>query len=475
MREAWFGAMVALTGLLAGCGAPAVQAPPAAVPTLAAVAPTVAPSPTAIAATPTTGATAAPPTAAPAPRPTEVPAAGTPDVTPPPPTPDAPLDAALRSFAGNALLYTRLDRFLMLTDVNGQQIWLTADQHFCGRSNTALSQGGVWSADGRYLAIECQYDGLEPNVLVETITVNVLDTTTGKLRQIVASQNWAGMSAQPWSPAGARLLVYADEAVGPAWSVFDLTSSKLTRLIAIDPDTGSSGAAWSPDGSQVAVIGQRVGEQHQGVYLMNADGTHVRQLPLDAAPAFSGLSPAIGWSPDGRSMLVGRQLNPAENTYSYQALRLDLQSGDIAVLAENLLDWPDMRWSPDGRGLLLKKYATDDRTIVAWSLYQADGTLARTFSSEPTRSIEQLAWMPDGRLALAVNRVNFGVELLIAELEGKEQVIATRPGAFAHTIAVAPDGSLFAIEMAAHIVIFDGQGKALSEFDGTIQGWRPKR
>jgi len=133
-----------------------------------------------------------------------------------------------------------------------------------------------------------------------------------------------------------------------------------------------------------------------------------------------------------------------------------------------------VRWSPDGRWFAFKTYATADRTIVAWSLHQADGILVRSLSSDPTRSVEDLAWLPDGRLALAVNRVNFGVELVIADLDGQEQVVATRPGAFAHRIAVAPDGSLFAIQLDGRIVVFEAQGAMRSELEGTLQGWRPR-
>ena len=70
--------------------------------------------------------------------------------------------------------------------------------------------------------------------------------------------------------------------------------------------------------------------------------------------------------------------------------------------------------------------------------------------------------------------MNFGVELVIANTDGQEQVVATRPGAVAHTIAVAPDDSLFAIGVANQIVIFDAHGNIRSELDGTIQAWRPK-
>jgi Tol biopolymer transport system component len=49
--------------------------------------------------------------------------------------------------------------------------------------------------------------------------------------------------------------------------------------------------AWSPDGSQVA-FGMYSDPGHEGIWVMNADGSSMRQLTDDG-----GLSPA--WSPDG--------------------------------------------------------------------------------------------------------------------------------------------------------------------------------
>src|SRR5262245_27622669 len=118
MRLAYVGAIMALAVLLARCGAPEVQAPPTArsavvlsptaAPTATTVAPALARATATLLPTELPAATAAP---------TWVAATFEPPVeTPPPPTPDAPLGEALRRFDGNALLYTRPDRFLMLTD-----------------------------------------------------------------------------------------------------------------------------------------------------------------------------------------------------------------------------------------------------------------------------------------------------------------------------------------------------------------------
>jgi dipeptidyl aminopeptidase/acylaminoacyl peptidase len=422
-------------------------------------------------------------------------ATSTPNAEPPsretellPPTPSAQIGDALRAFTGNALLYTRPDRFLMLADPGGRQIWLTADERFCGRSNTALSQSGAWSADGRYIAIHCQDDGFDSKMLVELFTLNVLDTATGKLGRInTGSDEGRGIRVDTsiglWAPAAPRLLVYTERTTAMetdtqhvyGWSVFDVETGTISELITFDPDAGSyPEAAWSPDGSEAAVIGRRVGEQQSDVYVVNIKGSAARRLKLDDVASFYGFNGGLAWSPDGQFLLLNRQLNPSPNIYVYQELRVDIKSGGAAVLADNLDAPAKARWSPDGRWFLLSTYTTRDHTIMGWSLYRADGTFVRTFSSDPARSVENIVWMPDShRLAIAANRVEFGVEVIVANLEGQEQVIATRPGAFVHQIAVAPDSTQLAIGMGERLVILDAQGQVRAELDGKMQGWRP--
>jgi dipeptidyl aminopeptidase/acylaminoacyl peptidase len=472
--------------LLIGCGgAPQGQIIPTTEPaTVPAVAPSAAPTAAAAA-----RATATPPPTE-LPAPTSAPAVVAATPAPPattPLTPDPGLAEALQGFADNALLYTRADRSLMLTDADKQQLWLTSDERFCGRSNTALSQGGVWSADGRYVAIHCQDDSLDPKLFVELFTLNVLDTTTGQLRRVdigtdVARSIRVDALAAKWAPDGPRLLLAFDRVSRSGdnvqhvygWSIFDAATGAVRELSAFDADGGlNSNATWSPDGTQMAVFGQRTGESRPAVYLVGADGSAPRELKLDDVASFSGFSGEIAWAPDGRSLFANRRLLSEQNTYAYQLLRVDAQSGAAEVLADDLVGPLEVRWSPDGRWFAFKTYATADRTIAAWSLYRADGSFVRSYSSEPVRSVEDLAWLADGRLAFAVNRVNFGVELVIADADGKEQVVASRPGAVAHTLAVAPDDSLFAIGVANQIVIFDTQGNVRSEIDGTIRGWRP--
>ena len=53
--------------------------------------------------------------------------------------------------------------------------------------------------------------------------------------------------------------------------------------------------AWSPDGRKIVFAGARDGNSE--IYLMNADGSGQRNLTLD--PAYDG---DPGWSPDGQKI-----------------------------------------------------------------------------------------------------------------------------------------------------------------------------
>lgn len=74
----------------------------------------------------------------------------------------------------------------------------------------------------------------------------------------------------------------------------------------------------------------------EGIFLVNADGTALRQL-------YEGRVGAFSWSPDGRHIAL--------MTLDDEQLRLvDVQSGDVRDLGQGGRDTP--RWSPDGRSLL---------------------------------------------------------------------------------------------------------------------------
>ena len=139
--------------------------------------------------------------------------------------------------------------------------------------------------------------------------------------------------------------------------------------------------AWSPDGTQIAFASTRglVGGWH--VWVMNADGTNLRELPGDLAQ-----HPA--WSPDG-SRIAG-----------------DAGGGGIFVIGvdgtnERRLTTPPAfqndespDWSPDGTALAFSE-STQNGTSSALYAVGADGTGKRQLTTGAFADYDP-SWSPDG-------------------------------------------------------------------------------
>jgi Tol biopolymer transport system component len=84
-----------------------------------------------------------------------------------------------------------------------------------------------------------------------------------------------------WSPDGKKFLVESD--VGHDFDIYVLDTPRLgfqwsiPDPVVLDDDSAAQGfAKWSPDGKQIAFAGNGDGDWE--IYLMNADGTGVRQV-----------------------------------------------------------------------------------------------------------------------------------------------------------------------------------------------------
>lgn len=150
--------------------------------------------------------------------------------------------------------------------------------------------------------------------------------------------------APQWSPDGSRILFRAADGVNarPEFWVINPDGSGLKNLstqVAVAM-TDMRSPAWSPDGSQIAFIGA-VNGQHK-VWLMNADGTNLRQLTKDA-----GFDSSPTWSPDGSTIAFTRW-NVANPALGEDIMIVPLATGTprrIALAG----DQRSPAWSPDGR------------------------------------------------------------------------------------------------------------------------------
>jgi Tol biopolymer transport system component len=208
----------------------------------------------------------------------------------------------------------------------------------------------VWSPDGQDL-IWGSEDGLFKR------------SADGGEAVVLGSAAVAGRPA--WSPDGDEIafvdrasgsLVVIGETGAPRYSI-PLSTQRSDRPPAAIPELG--GPAWSPDGEKVAYnCWDGAGDE---LCLIDADGTHRRQLTRLEPAGEAVRSPAVGFEP------------ARANT------------GPPA-------------WSPDGAMLAVAAYP--ERRGAASGVFVvdlADGVLSRVSEMQPNSAI---AWYPDGRASV---------------------------------------------------------------------------
>ena len=144
---------------------------------------------------------------------------------------------------------------------------------------------------------------------------------------------------------GAGLLAFASDRTGsPQIWTMTVNGTEQTQLTSLEG--GACQPEWSPDGNQIAFISPCEQEQKlyldSNIYIMNVDGSDVRQLPT----RIGSFDPA--WSPNNDYMLytVGFDSNRA------QIFRMNLEDNTVDNMTNN--DKLNLHpiWSPDGRRII---------------------------------------------------------------------------------------------------------------------------
>jgi TolB protein len=226
-----------------------------------------------------------------------------------------------------------------------------------------------------------------------------------------------------WSPDASQIVyMTSDPAEQPTTSRLRLVNVADGSEVALPEERLGYLPAWSPDGTQI-VFGAFVGDPDESgnreseLFLMNSDGSNVRQLTHRPGP---DVDPA--WSPDSTRIAWWGQ-DPQTEGSQTQPNRLyivDVTSGEVTELGEGA----DPVWSPDGQDIAFTlQQEPSEGTLQAvpnadiWVMDIETGQ--RTQLTQDSSSDLWPVWSPDGqRIAFVSERDNTSGEIYVMNADG---------------------------------------------------------
>jgi TolB protein len=219
------------------------------------------------------------------------------------------------------------------------------------------------------------------------------------------------------------MIVYGD-GDNQVWAI-NADGTRRHKLLKFGADPGVS-----PDGKRIAfvagVVDPTIDQYVPRIWVMNADGSGKRQLPIDLAAA--GTWPNPDWSPDGSTIIFSGG-SQGENTVDH----IFSVKPDGSALKQLTSD-PDSgpTWSPDGRRIAFVRYRYASRLGFDLFVMNADGSNQHKLTAgfEPD-------WSPDGK-SIAFDDTR-GIEVINPDGTGLHLLLdrATRP-------TWSPDGTKIA-------------------------------
>jgi Tol biopolymer transport system component len=217
-------------------------------------------------------------------------------------------------------------------------------------------------------------------------------TTRDGQDRVIFSATSTALMEPAWRPAGAR----AEARPVPTWPPVTATVSVVTPTpwSAYGSPTPASGLPAAPERWWCDHSGPFV---PPGLFVMNADGSDVREL-LPVGAAF--LQPSsVAWTPDGRYVTVAGQVDRWRHL-SDGIYQIDPSSGELTRLIE-MPGAASPAWSPDGSQLAFTRLRDDGQLDLL--VANADGSEVREIALIPGEQAA-LRFAADGiQVAYVVN------------------------------------------------------------------------
>ncbi len=199
--------------------------------------------------------------------------------------------------------------------------------------------------------------------------------------QLVRLTNFIGNVVSPsFSPDGKRILFANRAGEGPTslWTV-DITGENPDLLYA-GPNT-IVGADWSPDGNTIAFAMAVDQPNAYEIFLMNSDGTNVRQLTR----GLPGIGGSLDWSPDGKYLLISAGPAGDKNIFLVDV------AAETAAQLTNGGNNAASSFSPDGKWIAFNSLRNNDQADIF--IMQSDGSNLHQVTDNPEPDW-QPQWQP---------------------------------------------------------------------------------
>jgi Tol biopolymer transport system component len=268
-----------------------------------------------------------------------------------------------------------------------------------------------WSPDGRSIALTRFFGGRHCVSVARFCRSDVLVVRPGgtgvrNLTRAGCSGDCVSSEYPSWSPDGRRIAF--ERALGPLPSVgpppivgifvMNADGSNVRQLTQLKPNSGSEdhGPSWSPDGRRIAFMRSNntiAPVDASAIYSVNADGSDlrlVRRMPRERPGAGTP-----NWSPDGRRLLFStysRFGSSGQAPTGAQLFTVKPNGRGLRQLTHLPGNSYNPAWSPDGSKIVFARNRTVGPEADLFTM-NADGTQVRRLTHSP----ELRAGWPDWR------------------------------------------------------------------------------
>ncbi|MDP9225750.1 MAG: hypothetical protein M3P18_18305 [Actinomycetota bacterium] len=243
--------------------------------------------------------------------------------------------------------------------------------------------------------------------------------------------------------------------------------------------------AWSPDGSRIAFVrtvhsdSGSEAEDMLDVFVMNSDGSHLRQVT-------SGLQiTSVAWSPDGDAFVATVQrLEPGGTTFANDVAVLNLEGEIVRTLTDDGGS-TEPSWSPDGTQIVFLRNegrpGDRDSTRDVMVMSRDGGPATALSNVEPGMVAVGPTWSPDGSMvAFSVSAFDKTCSIVVADMSGQpptQLIGGAELGGCPERLAWQPDApstsektNSAALMTAAHVAdtIPIGRGTSVTYGEGSV-------